>query len=710
MKSCWNCGDSIPDDAAVCETCGAEQPATGNAATGSSLKAGDVLAGRYEIRGEIGEGAVGRVFRAQDREVDVAVALRVVHPDWVSDEQSRKQFKASVRRSRDILHSGCVKLYEADVENGMAFLTMEFIGGLSLRRVLAVRQNERRPFRPNEVEPILAQIVSALEAGHSKGVPHLSLSPANVLIQPEGLKLTDFGLASLIPAAKRRSTAEKYKAIPYCSPQYLNGDSPAASDDTYSLGAILFEMVTLQTPAPGLSPGDVTEDVPEELEDLIADCLSEKPGSRPKSAGEVLSRWKEAVAKEAPKAEAAPPAPASPPRAARAEPPPPPPPPPMKPVEAEPPPPPPPPKAARAEPPPPPEPVAPPPPKPEPERPASLPTAESWSPPPAKKGPPVGLILAAVILLAGVGGYFALGGGSDEEPKSPVSAISSTPEKPAAETAKPAPPPEPVTVKAEEPEKTPAPAAAVSITREEKPVVAAPKETKPAEAVRPVTPPPAPAKTEPPKPVVKEEKPKAVASAEPTPSVGNCPSGMVFVKGGSFKMGSSPDDSARDFAEKPLTPTGVPDFCIDRFESPNEEGAQPRANVSWTDAKAACESAGKRLCSEAEWEKACKGPKETRYPYGDLFNARSCNTRDQSGADRPLAPAGKHNQCTNSYGAFDMSGNLREWTSTAWSESSSDKVVRGGSHSRPDWATRCAFRENFQPATKDSQIGFRCCK
>lgn len=733
LKTCWNCGDSIPDPAPVCDTCGAEQPSA-DGSGGGQIKTGDILAQRYEIRGDIGEGLVGHVYRAHDRDVDAQIALRIVNSEWLSDEGSRKQFKSLFRKSRDVLHAGCVKLYEAGTDGARAYVTMEFIGGLSLRKLLDVRLSERRPFKLSEVEPILAQIVSAFEAGHAAGVPHLALTPANILIQPEGLKLTEFGLSALIPPASRQAAAARHRTAAYASPQFLSGETPSPSDDIYSLGAVLFEMISLQTPAPGISPSDVMEEVPDEIDDLIADCLSEDPRQRPTTAGEVLTRWRDALL--AAEKVAAPPTPkpvSKPPVPKKAAPPPPPPPPPpaeraaSKPLEppkpAEPPPP---AKAEplpRTEPEPPPRPQTPapqppppaqvPPSAPSAPRPAAPPPAaipDTWQPPAAKKGPPVALIVAMVAVLAAVGAYFALKGGDEPVPvasSEPVTSVKE--EKPTA----PPPPAKPEPVKVEEtPPAPPAPTASVSISTPE-PAAKPPVETKPAKVETAPKPPPPPVpKPEPKAPPKEPEKPKPVAAADPPPPApsGRCPAGMAFVPGGSFKMGSAADDSARDFAEKTLVPTGVPDFCIDKYESPNQEGSQPRANVTWNDAKSACESEGKRLCSEAEWEKACKGPKETRYPYGDLFNPRACNTRDQSGADRPLAPAGRFNQCTNPYGAFDLSGNLREWTSTAWSEQSGDKVVRGGSHARPDWATRCAYRESFQPSTRDPQIGYRCCK
>ncbi|MEW6778204.1 MAG: formylglycine-generating enzyme family protein, partial [Bdellovibrionota bacterium] len=204
-----------------------------------------------------------------------------------------------------------------------------------------------------------------------------------------------------------------------------------------------------------------------------------------------------------------------------------------------------------------------------------------------------------------------------------------------------------------------------------------------------------------------EEKAAKAQAAAAKAAAGRCPEGMVEIAGGAFPMGSAGNDSARDTWEKKLEPTDVKTFCIDQYEFPGKKGEAPRAGVTWEQARALCSGRGKRLCTEAEWEKACKGAAGGRYPYGNQYDGGSCNTK---GAGRQLSPSGSFAGCKSDYNVFDMSGNVKEWTSSDWSDVVQDKAVRGGSYSRPDWATRCAFRENIRPDQSDSQIGFRCCQ
>ncbi|NOZ85095.1 MAG: SUMF1/EgtB/PvdO family nonheme iron enzyme [Deltaproteobacteria bacterium] len=211
---------------------------------------------------------------------------------------------------------------------------------------------------------------------------------------------------------------------------------------------------------------------------------------------------------------------------------------------------------------------------------------------------------------------------------------------------------------------------------------------------------------------IKKEREAAMA-AQPQPGnlTGNikCPRGMVMIPAGPFLMGSSPGDPMRNFGEKANTKIELPAYCIDYYEYPNGRGLKPRVNVSWYTASKLCARRGKRLCTEEEWEKACKGPGNKKYPYGNRFEPNKCDNEDENGEDRDLSPSGTFRKCRSGYGVFDMSGNASEWTSGLWSSTIKDRVQKGGSADRPDWAVRCASRENHAPSSKGPLAGFRCC-
>ena len=185
-----------------------------------------------------------------------------------------------------------------------------------------------------------------------------------------------------------------------------------------------------------------------------------------------------------------------------------------------------------------------------------------------------------------------------------------------------------------------------------------------------------------------------------------CPHGMVFVPGGRFSMGSSPSDEFHNFSDKLLSAVDVRPFCVDRYEYPNQVGGAPLVNVSFRQAKQSCEAAGKRLCGEDEWERACKGPAGTRFPYGNEFEEGTCNVGKD---DQPKAPraSGASQQCRSGFGVVDMSGNVAEWTSSPMA--GGDFILKGGDAAHPDYASRCANRAAMSSGKRSASVGFRCC-
>ncbi len=182
---------------------------------------------------------------------------------------------------------------------------------------------------------------------------------------------------------------------------------------------------------------------------------------------------------------------------------------------------------------------------------------------------------------------------------------------------------------------------------------------------------------------------------------------MAYLRKGGFKMGSAKNDEMRSFGELSLKWRRTGGYCIDRYEYPGR-GRRPKRNVTFYQAKKLCESKGKRLCTEKEWERACKGGRNYRYPYGNKFNDKRCNTRRKSGENRSVTSSGRYRGCRSRYGIYDMSGNVAEWTSSRYRRGSS-RTVRGGAANRPDWDVRCASRRSLSPSRRKSTVGFRCC-
>jgi formylglycine-generating enzyme len=148
-------------------------------------------------------------------------------------------------------------------------------------------------------------------------------------------------------------------------------------------------------------------------------------------------------------------------------------------------------------------------------------------------------------------------------------------------------------------------------------------------------------------------------------------------------------------------------FFISVYPYPNEEGAIPLANVTQDEAAALCEETGKRLCTELEWERACKGPNNQNYEYGDRYKPSTCGT----GADPRMLPSGLRVGCVSDFGVRDMHGGLWEWTRSPWGRGQERPLMalRGGNGIHGDLVGRCANAAPRAPASRSGVIGFRCC-
>lgn len=726
---CYRCGSHVPDGSEACGACGQKfssgnlRQATGTFSRrklagvqvdGAPFKPGDLLENRYLIRDIVGAGPLGYVFKAQDKEIDVEVALKAISPKLLQSHEERKTFAREVRLARKLSHNNLVRVYEDGEADDRPFYTMQCLDGLTLRRIIDLRREKNQFFALKEVEPIFGQVAAGLDNAHKLG-PHSNLKPENVIVLPDLLKLTDFGLGLAIPrlpfaAAQRAKGGHRYLA-----PEYTAGHEIDGRADVYSLGVIFGEMVAGAFPDAGAIPElrKKNPELPVEVESIYGRAVNENPTARFATPGELFAALSELTAKLASASPGTPARPTSPraerpPAAARRPSPPPPP------VEL------PKPSPTRRSPPAPPVPEA----RREPAfaSPAAGVATSTELPPVAsvrerprrearpkqKSGTGRLLSLALIGIVAGGGGGYALLSylnhpavieGTPPGPKPvvtphvPVDA-GSLPVQDAGTAAaaiadagvQAAQPPSDRADKVNEQDET---------KRRAEELRKAEEERKLAEAR---------AEEERKRKQAREKAQATEVSRKPT-----CPGGMRLVPAGSFKMGAARNDPMMGFDEKPLANVQVDAYCIDYFEYPNRRGAMPQTNVTFQAAEKACKAHGKRLCTEEEWERACKGSAGLRFPYGANFDAEACNTEDASGEDRPVAASGTFSRCRSGYGIADMSGNVAEWTSSKYNADLEDRTLKGGASDRPDYATRCASRKNGAPGTRSDRIGFRCC-
>jgi eukaryotic-like serine/threonine-protein kinase len=290
---CPACGAEIAGNAAVCPACSAPLPA---------VAPGTLLAGRYEIQALLGAGALGRVYRALDRTLNEAVAVKVLHPETTRSAEITRRFRNEIKLARRVRHVNVCAIHEYGEEGPLQYVAMELVDGADLQRVL----RERGPLPPAEVLEVALQVVRGLAAIHDAGVIHRDLKTSNIVRDRSGaVRLLDFGIA------KRRTptgtlaltNVERVVGTPeYMSPEQIRGDELDPRSDIYSFGVVLFELSTGTLPFEGKTPldtmlrqvneppplyGDRAARIPPALVPLLRRVLSKDPAGRPASAREL---------------------------------------------------------------------------------------------------------------------------------------------------------------------------------------------------------------------------------------------------------------------------------------------------------------------------------------------------------------------------------------------------------------------------------------
>ena len=188
--------------------------------------------------------------------------------------------------------------------------------------------------------------------------------------------------------------------------------------------------------------------------------------------------------------------------------------------------------------------------------------------------------------------------------------------------------------------------------------------------------------------------------------------GMAWIPPGTLRAGTPPGRTPRVADEEmPGTPVEMGGFYIDLLPWPNEPNAIPTSNVSRDEAEQLCSSKGKRLCSELEWERACKGPDSTTYEYGETYRKDACGT-GVALEQASRRPTGEHAQCKSGFGVAEMHGGVWEWTASEWgrgSRGASQGVLRGGNSVAGELVGRCSNAIARAASKKSPTMGLRCC-
>jgi len=269
-----------------------------------SLQPGVVFGGRYEILRVLGQGGMGAVYQARDRELDRMIALKVIRPELATDPAILARFKQELILARNITHKNVVRIYDLGEADGIRFITMEYIDGEDLRTLL--RRNGR--VTSTEAIPMIEQVCRALDAAHAEGVIHRDLKPQNIMRDKQGrIVVMDFGLARSLGDSGMTQTGAIVGTMEYMSPEQALGLPLDQRSDIFSVGLIFYELLTGKSPyhadtaiaslmkrtrEVAKPASDVENTVPRSLSAIVSRCLEREPSNRYHSVVELLQQLK----------------------------------------------------------------------------------------------------------------------------------------------------------------------------------------------------------------------------------------------------------------------------------------------------------------------------------------------------------------------------------------------------------------------------------
>lgn len=313
MLHCLTCGHHYADDVKVCPEDGAALRADDTVAAGIPVDPliGLTLDGKYRLDERLGKGGMGTVYRATHLLIDRSVAIKVLNPHFVEDEEAQERFRREARAAGRLQHQNAVTVTDfGRTEDGLVYIVMELLEGRSLREVLA----REAPLDAARAVSLMLQISAAVAAAHEARVIHRDLKPGNIFVVqrkhvPPLIKVLDFGIAKLAADAleedeEAEQTLTKVGVMigtpRYMSPEQCDGGKLTPASDVYSLGIILYEMLTGTTPFSGSTPlaiamkhssetprppREFLTTIPAPLEDVVLHALEKLPGNRPPDAG-----------------------------------------------------------------------------------------------------------------------------------------------------------------------------------------------------------------------------------------------------------------------------------------------------------------------------------------------------------------------------------------------------------------------------------------
>lgn len=304
---CPKCQAENPENTKFCGECGTpltefepdSLPTRTIETSDKDLTTGSLFASRYQVIEELGKGGMGRVYKALDTEVNEKIAIKLIKPEIAKDKKTIERFRNELRLARKIRHKNVCQMFDLSKEQGRYYITMEYIRGDDLKSLI----KRMGRFSPAQAINTSKQVCDGLAEAHKLGVIHRDLKPQNIMIDQNGsARIMDFGIARSLEGKGLTGMGVMIGTPEYMSPEQVEGKDTDQRSDIYSLGVILFEMVTGRTPFQGdtpftvgikhksekpPNPRELNTQVSEDLSQVILKCLEKEKDNRYQSAGEL---------------------------------------------------------------------------------------------------------------------------------------------------------------------------------------------------------------------------------------------------------------------------------------------------------------------------------------------------------------------------------------------------------------------------------------